>query len=115
MKTEGTIIMKPHIRTLALSGATGALAAWLVTALGGPMPSAHLAQQLGLGSGYLLAAILGYGRDGCAAGLVDPLQQEHRLRRRQAEEGRCPPLRRTADQAKKKAPLQCSGAFFVYR
>lgn len=51
--------MKSHIRTLALSAAAGVLAAWLLAAFGGPAPSAHLAQQLRLGSGYLLAAILG--------------------------------------------------------
>lgn len=51
--------MTKHIRTLLLSITTGTLAAWLLAAFGGPTPSAHLAQQLGLGSGYLLAAILG--------------------------------------------------------
>ncbi|HRQ92274.1 MAG TPA: hypothetical protein PLC52_05350 [Anaerolineales bacterium] len=51
--------MKSHIRTLLLSIATGTLAAWLLAAFGGPAPSTHLAQQLGMGSGYLLAAILG--------------------------------------------------------
>ena len=51
--------MKSHIRILALSAATGTLAAWLLAAVGGPAPSAHLAQQLGLGRGYLLAAMLG--------------------------------------------------------
>ncbi len=47
------------MRTLALGAVTGTLAAWLLAAFGGPVPSTHLAQQLGLGSGYLLAAILG--------------------------------------------------------
>lgn len=51
--------MKSHIRTLALSAAASVLAIWLLAAFGGPAPSVFFAQQLGLGSGYLLAAILG--------------------------------------------------------